>query len=619
VLTPFCHYANIGALKRAFAILLFIIFLAAGILYFYTYRYPTPSAASILPDSTVLFIETPDFPRAHAAFRQTPAYALWQEPSVQQFLAQPLRNLEAMLGRPANAPGNLADEILPLLQGESFIALTHFSDTKSFYRAIVLGADLKRKLIETKAALSYRGYALKTWNTNIVIRTQNHLGVPYTVWQISPGLQVCYTFLGSMVVINFNEDLLREIIAHSVAAPTGTVKLHSLLDSPAYQATLQHVPQHRHLIAYLKAGQILGPLLSFTRERAGPIANLRRIVATSTSMTFTSGLITDFGFTIYDTASTNPLSPLDTHLRAFTTPETSTYIAGGADFAALHHVLLDFANQFDDTPAGKSVLRFEQSLAALGIHLDQEIFPSLGPDAAILVTWREGARIPDLAFVTQCQETLDLRNKIDVVFAALKDNTVGSDDEYPWENSTYLGTRLRTAHIGSSNIAPTYFLDGHILVLALTPDYARELLSQSRTPSRSALPSSPLPHPTSFTYCDLRAVVPPLYDLWKANLTNEFISVANLPPSGVMARHLGVYVAASQTTPTNKTTITYSPLGKPLTWFLGLAGTYLWAKPWLAEHIHVVNPAETKTSSSTASPPPPAGNQTATSQTPSPE
>jgi hypothetical protein len=494
----------------------------------------------------------------------------------------------------------LGDEIMPRLQGEAFVALIHFAGNNSLHSGLVLGADLKHKLIETKAALAYREHSLKTWNTNASFTAKYHCGVRYSVWQFNPSFQVCHTFFGSMLVITFDEEILRDIIARSRGVPGADRP--SLAQSSAYTTTLRHVPATRHVIAYLNAGQLLGPLLAFSRQSTGLLGRLSRIEATSSSMTFTSGLIEDFGFTLYANAQTNHCRPLTEQLRVFTKPETSAYLANTADFVAIHRALLDFATQFAEMPASKNLIRFEHALAALGINLDHDVLASLGPETAFLVTWREGARFPDIALVAECRDTPPLQKKLDIALAAIKDTAYGGDDEFPWENTTHLGIRLRTVHIRSGGIAPTYFFDRQHFVLALHPDYARELLAQSHAtgatlaghPDFQRLAGRLPTNNTKFTYCDLRAVFPPLYDLWRSNLTNDLIAVNQLPPPDLLVWHLDPFVAATQTTPTNEITITCSPWGKPVTWFVGVAGAYLWAKPWLDQHLTVVSPAEPK-------------------------
>src|SRR5258707_6194811 len=40
---------------------------------------PTPRAADVLPESTLVFARAPQFARSVAEFQQTAAYALWQD------------------------------------------------------------------------------------------------------------------------------------------------------------------------------------------------------------------------------------------------------------------------------------------------------------------------------------------------------------------------------------------------------------------------------------------------------------------------------------------------------------------------------------------------------------
>ena len=89
-----------------------------------------PAAATLLPDTTVLFLDVPDFRKSQKQFERTQAYALWQEPEVQAFLEKPRAALRDLVGAGKNdsaATAFLQDRALNLPQGEVFLAITHVS------------------------------------------------------------------------------------------------------------------------------------------------------------------------------------------------------------------------------------------------------------------------------------------------------------------------------------------------------------------------------------------------------------------------------------------------------------------------------------------------------------
>ena len=131
-------------------ILIFVVFTlaVAAALVLFIYRRPAPNAATLLPETTLVFLDVPNFPRTRADFRHTAAYALWQEPEVQAALEQPVRALNAAFERPPAKPGeneDWAESILGLLQGEVFVALTHLAPKTGLQSGLIVGADVKHK------------------------------------------------------------------------------------------------------------------------------------------------------------------------------------------------------------------------------------------------------------------------------------------------------------------------------------------------------------------------------------------------------------------------------------------------------------------------------------------
>src|ERR1700733_13236930 len=81
---------------------------------------PAPHAADLLPESTLLFVDVPDFSRSRDDFFKTELYALWEEPEVQAFLKKPLTALRESPSHPGVDSGNaaLVDFVLNTVQGE---------------------------------------------------------------------------------------------------------------------------------------------------------------------------------------------------------------------------------------------------------------------------------------------------------------------------------------------------------------------------------------------------------------------------------------------------------------------------------------------------------------------
>jgi len=185
---------------------------------------------------------------------------------------------------------------------------------------------------------------------------------------------------------------------------------------------------------------------------------------------------------------------------------------------------------------------------------------------------RTGARLPDVALVVELQNPDVMPRRLDVAMTALK---AATDIATPWDTTQFHDVTLRTLRLRTTVPAPTYFTSDKFFVLASSPDYARELVGHLRElvpglatsadyqKAMKRLPTGAV----AYTYCNLRAVAPPLL----AALRND-----KLPAPETLARHLGPFGSANL----GDTTITISPLGEPAT--VALAGWFA-ARPHLAE------------------------------------
>src|ERR1700687_210340 len=120
-------------MKRIVIFLLIFVAVVAAALIYLNLSKPAPRAAVLLPESTLLFLDIPNFSQTHADFQNTAVYALLQEPDVQSFLDEPRRALTSSLGsaRPLVGRGGINPIILNAVQGEVFLAVTSIPNSQS--------------------------------------------------------------------------------------------------------------------------------------------------------------------------------------------------------------------------------------------------------------------------------------------------------------------------------------------------------------------------------------------------------------------------------------------------------------------------------------------------------
>jgi hypothetical protein len=599
-------------MKRwVWGLLVLVLALAAGgALYWFWPRPPAPSAAELLPGSTLLFVNIPDMDRARAGFANTPAGRLCQEPEIKALLELPRRALWEALGGKVDAP---PDE-LPLLNaihGEAFFALTRFALLPKPGVRFIVGVDLKDRLMETRAALSYHTLAMRRYNPASQVTNRRLHGVTYHVWTVSPKTRFCYAFLNTMLVATIDEDTLRETIAwFRHQQPQGAT---SLAASAAFRNTCRRLPQTADCTSFLNVEQItglLGPLLMLQPQGLATLQKLGRIQGTALGSVCHSNQFVDTGLTTYSSAPPNQASPVTRTSLAFTSTNTMFYMVASVKWETGYQEALDAIASSGVEPLIRAATQFERSLRRQNIRPQQDFFPHLGPETALLAAWRAGTRFPDVALVTQLRDARHLNATMD----ALKEAFTHTADRPVWETLD----NLRILRIGAGLVAPTYCVTNGFLIVASTPDYARELLNH--TGNLDANPDYQttmrfLPgNAASYLYCDTRALVRPLHDVVRAGLGDSAI---NFPSADCLVRHLTPYASATVLTPQVETTTTVSPLGKPVTLGVGVAGLVFAIQPYLAG-LPDLMPALPKMFSDRAVPVPPAENQKAPSQTPAP-
>ena len=93
-------------MKKAIVAFLLLSAIVGAVLIYLKLNKPAPRAMDLLPESTLVFIDIPDFSKSRADFAKTELYALQQEPEVQAFLEKPLSVLReacSLAGAPRDA------------------------------------------------------------------------------------------------------------------------------------------------------------------------------------------------------------------------------------------------------------------------------------------------------------------------------------------------------------------------------------------------------------------------------------------------------------------------------------------------------------------------------------
>jgi hypothetical protein len=615
--------------KVVAAFLLLTAIVGAALVYLKLSR-PAPHAADLLPESTLVFVDIPDFSKSRADFAKTELYALQQEPEVQAFLEKPLavlREISSNAGTPRDAD-SVGNFILHEMQGEVFLALTHVT-IFPFDMGLILGMDVRHKRIEATAGLYKLETTLKQMYPHGSFEDKTYLGVKYSIWETQPGFPVCHAFFNSLAVFTLGEDTMRDAIACYTGQTPPDFK--RLATSAKFQNARQHASKDHEFLAYLNVEEMLslvGPLLALAPQTSDMYQKLARIQTSAYSMTFVDRGVEDVGFIAFSGGAQKPTPPTERKTLALTSPDTLLYSAGSADLAAAYEQGMQSLSQSGMATPMLAVEQLQQALRNRGLHIREEVLQRLGPEVAVIANWRAGAHVPDVAIVSEVTDTDKLRPALDGAMNALKESALGDDDKFPWDETEGAGRKLRTVRIGNGLLAPTYATTDRFFILATTPDYARELLAQAAG-SKPTLTTSavyqqsmkrlPL-NGSSYGYADLRGLFGPLYVLAKAGLSqlgeNEFVDPHKLPQAETIARHLFPFVSATVSGPQRTTSTSFSPFGKSMAVAAGVGGGIWAANMFGPQWNQAVMPILPRKSSGKGAPSVPRENQTATSQTP---
>lgn len=603
-------------MKKIVIIFLVVTLLVAAAILFFTRSKRSPTGAELVPESTLVFVTVPDFQASRSQLMSSPAAALWQEPELRAFLQKPLTALRE------SDPNNYWQELLNLPQGEMFVAITRFTASPRIDIGGVLGFDCQLRKAQAFTYLKVYEHQLAKYNPAATQQQKSYLGIDYTVIHASPTVNFCYGFLGTLLVAATDEDQMRDTITRFTgnALPDAV----ALAGSARYRNAQTQLPAPSAASAFVNVEQLVsqfGMVLLMAAQASPQIQNLGNIQAASATVRFNPTGITDSTLITY-TKKHQPDAPIQRRTLVTAPGDSALYAVQATDLAGGFAKLMEALARSGNATAMKIGGDLDKFLVDAGVRLGDDFLAHLGPEVAYIGNWRPGATAPDFALVVEVKNHAAAAAKFATIVQTVQKATATTDE------LTHAGEALHVIRTASSYASPTYALLDRYFVLALTPDYAKEIITQIKSGTTSLADSADFKNtaaqvPTggsSFTYCDLRKLVGGIYTLAHANATNadNFVEWNKLPQPATVTRHLGPYVSTTVETDKAATTTSYSQLGKPMTLLVALTGGIGAAQPLLAMIPWASIPGMPTMSSGTDAPPPPPGNQTAPSQTPAP-
>lgn len=599
----------------------------AGLFVYRHFTRPAPKAADLLPETTLLLLDIPDVSRTRAEFRDTELYALLHEPEIAALLERPRRALEAAFG--GSTDDTATKLILNALQGELFLAVTSVSMIPNLDAGVVVGADVKTDRLQAIAGIIALKKRLRELHPNAQFVDKSHRGTKYELWDIRPGLTVCHASFNSLMLFTLGEPAMRAVIDHYVREKTAGA---SLATSPGLAAVMNHVPADHELLAYINVPEIttlLSPLLMFAPQSATVMQKLSRLRAFGYSVTLQDRGVREVTVSAYKAAESTPPRVVERKTLAFTSPQTLLYTAVGADLAAGYDELMQNLSQAGQPTWTVAATKFERSLRARGVRIREDLLVKLGPETGLIAQWRDGTRFPDAALVTEISDAAKVRPALDTAMDVLRETATEEIEDAPvWEETRTAGHTMRTIRIGAGLVAPTYVTTGRFLIVALTPEFARELIARETSPAPTLAGNSEYEKATAsfpatanaYSYCDVRGFFTPVYQLVAGILSNAegsaYFDPEKLPKPETFTKHLFPFTSTTVVEGPAMIKTTFSPVSVPMIAVTAGALAAGASAPFLES---LTPPLAPTSSSDTDAPPPAPENQTEESGTPTPQ
>jgi hypothetical protein len=603
-------------MRRLIILILALMALVTTALFVMTLRRPAPKGADLLAESTLVFVQAPDYSASQHRFRETALHALWQEPQIQQLAQQPRRALREWVqrGEMGALENVLLRRVMGSVKGEVFIALTHVSVFGPFQVGLVVGADTRHRRLEAEAAVAAAKAAFQQEYPDATVETQKFLGSSYTRWELPGRPPVCTVFLNSLFVATLGEAAMRELLMrHETAAPDPlNIPLSA---SPRFRRVLNQMPRDHEWLGYVNVGGIAG-LLAPLLAMSGPqgmeaYRKLSAIEAIGVSVTFEGALMKEVLYVAHaEGAAAAPQPATPRRSLRLTSPETLLHTTQSVDIEAGYRQLLDALAQAPQAGAVGALTAFQQQLAERGIRIEEDLLARLGPETSLVLEWPAEAAYPSVALAIGLRETDKARPAVDLTLELLREALAGLVPARDWAETEVDGHRLRMLELADLAVAPTYLTTDEFFILTLDPAFARELLGRARQ-TKPTLETNPsyrqhiggLPAGgTSYLWCDLRGLSNRLCALVESAVRGpgdwfELPDAMKLPSCATIERHLHPIVSATVADSRGQTTTTIAPLSP--TWLVGgaLAATgYMWLRDFDPSRFDLMRDAPTASS-----------------------
>jgi hypothetical protein len=521
---------------RKLQLLILAAAVAAGAIWWGFYRTHHTSSlgvASLLPKETLALVHLPDFNQSRADWHRTDLYQLWQEPTVQEFLAKP-RGAVAPPGR----VGQTVDEIASFEMKDAFFAVVSIeSSAWNWDGGFRCAGDVEKaaKLVEE-------------WRTRILAGQPDlkHQTIDYQGRQIHNDtagiIQIWTVWAGPWFFFANNLENLKALLDRA----DGRVKDAStvLSSDETFLAASKHMPASYAAMVFGRVAPLVEKLTP-TSEQAEPsdrLALVRQIRSFCAAMAFDGGRMHDTVFVGVPkmaeagnlTRSSLPIATKDAFLYAAS--------------------VLDFRKEMKpgwQTPGFGWLGGLDEitdALAANGITLE-EWKNAFGTEISLIGSWAANSQWPSLVAALPVKDAAKANQIVTTITSA-------KGDDLKWRHREKDGASYYSSSSGPQlfSFSPTIGLSDRMLVVGLDGGSVETAIKHATGSSELAatrnFQNAERAVPTAqqaFAYVDpaliyarFDASLRPLLAMGAAFLPSlaDTVDIGKLPPAEVVTRHL---------------------------------------------------------------------------------
>ncbi|MEO5754290.1 MAG: hypothetical protein ABIR38_06250 [Chthoniobacterales bacterium] len=533
-------------MKKLIAVLVIALVAAAAVWVVLRIQLAKRVAAvpELLPTSTLVLLEVPDFEKARADWHESDLYKIWREPAVQELLQKPLAQL------PKDRGGRrILEEFLQLGPTHGFIALASLERNEP---KLIGGFRFAGSQEKARQFISQRETQLMAQTRNARRETIDYEQTRIETVQVShfvfaSAYENQWYFASNDVAAL---KLLLDRVNHRREKPKD-----SLADNPAFAAAIRHLPREFAGMLFLDPRPFvekLMPIVALAGQSLpmDQLQRLREVQSVASTIGFEDGKMRETDFVAMP--QVGEAKNLKRPLLAAAGPSTFLYSASQVHWS--DNLLASSAPAAVGLPA--LVQQFTGAMKARGISLD-DLREGFGQELELVGDWPTSSPWPTLIAVLPVKDTARALK----IAAALTSVELGGA---AWVRSEHDGVTFFSAQpFGLIPVHPSIAVSDHVFLAGSDEKAIQEALGQLAKAPRE-LEKSATFHEASvrvpaagsaFNYVDTRllyeradAATRPLL-LMGATFypaLAKTVDLSKLPPAEVITKHLSPIVMSQR-------------------------------------------------------------------------